>query len=137
MAAEEINRQLRNRLGYTMQDLEANRAGRLSSEQSADTRWHLMTQAAMYSGAVIVITIMTLNYGSNPLIRLGLGAGGLIFVVGYFSVQWVVDVRSQRVATVAGPVSKEQYEGHGTKYLYIDCAWPTGRGLGLRFSRVY
>jgi hypothetical protein len=122
VSAEEINRQLRRVIGFTLHDLEENRAGRLSDSQLKDARWRLIIQALGFGGAIILIMMTSLNRGSG-LQHLGLSAVALLLVAGYIiGRQWQVDVRQRRVVGIQGPVQKEAQtseKGMGTQYILI------------------
>ena len=121
MSAEEINRQLRRVIGFTLHDLEENRAGRLSDSQLKDARWRLIIQALGFGGAIILIMITSLNRGAG-LQQLGLSAVALLLVAGYIGRQWQVDVRQRRVVGIKGPVRKEAQTSEksmGTQYILI------------------
>ena len=110
-SADEVDRQLRTALQFTLDDLEANRAGRLSDSQSRQVGNKLLFQIVTFIGlSIIPVVLMAASRPNiNPMLFVALYASLVVFIVAWFRRQWQVDVKQRLVLSAEGPLSKESY----------------------------
>ena len=110
-SADEVDHHLRTALQFTLDDLEANRAGRLSDSQAQEVRSKLLFQIVKYIGLSIMPVVLMAAWrpNINPLLFVVLYASLVVFIVAWFRRQWQVDVKQRLVLSAEGPLSKESY----------------------------
>jgi len=107
MSADEINHKLRTVLQFTPEDLEANRAGRLSDTQVLEVRNKLLFRTMSFIGLSFIPLVLTVQSG-RP-VGYALYAILIVFIVGWSYWQWDVDVKQRRVEWAEGTLTKESY----------------------------